>query len=893
MTHPAAAAATAAGHKYRAHQQAQAMAAAAGQAPPALAHALRDVLSLGANPERRPVDLHQGVAKGTWLPEEDKILIAYVAHHGPKDWNKLQTRGLLKRNGKSCRLRWVNQLKPGLQISKFLPGRTDNDVKNFWNLYIKRLKRIKGHHETLQQAHEDRELAAGGGGGDGGASGLAGGHGEPHDHHHGASRSEHLQQGLSAGAGAGAGHYEMGGQGPISSGSPSMSAGGGEGDLQDDPARASVSSHQGSPSPIQGQVQNQSQGQGQEAAILAGYTGIKHRLEPGKHVWPLQQRRREKAQARLGGSNGGACGGGAGCGSDISSALASNTSNLTGLTIDTSKVADKPAEMLLQQQDNIEDWLKTPTPSRHPMYVYPSSTYRYSPKYLSPRSPMTWSPGAFYSPRITRLRSPLPGGSEMSGDLSGSSLSLPGGLSAAMQPSQFSLADFEAAAGGSDAGSRLGLPLGGGGGGGAGLPGFEPAGARAEPLLDLSHHSNLGYQFQRPSHLGPSGSELLSKGGTTQPVQMMSAAASSQLSSTHLHLSGVPTKASGGAEIDMIATPGGGVGGGSMMVPLDMPLSKSPAGGGGQLAASLPFSEIPRQMEDLGSLGGGVLGNEHHAIMGTGGSGGIGVLLRSKSEKSGLERILGGGLKWEAGQQQPLGGSNGSGSGVLSRHHQHQSLSLGQSHSLKAGPGHSSYNGRALEREHLMLRATSASCLLDMPGSAGQLSSSSCERLRVARSHEGPLLGGGQVAAYEQLQVGSLGTTIPRALLRKSLGSYQQQVKAGGGMEGTMMLPIMETEASARAAARAARVAGAGGGGADGGRMDGRRGASSGGIKMEGGEQGEAGGPDASWQVEELIRSMLADNHDDLEPSPTSVPGVPAFSGSGSGSGGADQPFAD
>ena len=62
------------------------------------------------------MDFSQGLAKGTWLPEEDRILVAYVANFGPKQWNTLHTKGLLKRNGKSCRLRWVNQLKPGLQV---------------------------------------------------------------------------------------------------------------------------------------------------------------------------------------------------------------------------------------------------------------------------------------------------------------------------------------------------------------------------------------------------------------------------------------------------------------------------------------------------------------------------------------------------------------------------------------------------------------------------------------------------------------------------------------------------------------------------------------------------------------------------------------------------------
>ncbi|KAJ0961913.1 hypothetical protein J5N97_029741 [Dioscorea zingiberensis] len=106
--------------------------------------------------------------KGPWMAEEDEILMEYVKKHGPRDWSSIRSKGLLPRTGKSCRLRWVNKLKPNLKtgckfspeeertvidlqarfgnkwarIATYLPGRTDNDVKNFWSTRQKRLARL-------------------------------------------------------------------------------------------------------------------------------------------------------------------------------------------------------------------------------------------------------------------------------------------------------------------------------------------------------------------------------------------------------------------------------------------------------------------------------------------------------------------------------------------------------------------------------------------------------------------------------------------------------------------------------------------------------------------------------------------------------------------------------
>lgn len=56
-----------------------------------------------------------GLRKGPWKAEEDEVLLNHVKRYGPRDWSSIRSKGLLQRTGKSCRLRWVNKLRPNLK----------------------------------------------------------------------------------------------------------------------------------------------------------------------------------------------------------------------------------------------------------------------------------------------------------------------------------------------------------------------------------------------------------------------------------------------------------------------------------------------------------------------------------------------------------------------------------------------------------------------------------------------------------------------------------------------------------------------------------------------------------------------------------------------------------
>ncbi|XP_014521761.1 transcription factor MYB4 [Vigna radiata var. radiata] len=123
---------------------------------------------------RSPCCERLGLNKGFWSPEEDRILVNHINKHGHKNWHALPRQAGLLRCGKSCRLRWINYLRPDIKRGNFtseeedmiiqlhenlgnrwsaiaakLPGRTDNEINNVWNTHLK--KRLSQQDKDTNQ----------------------------------------------------------------------------------------------------------------------------------------------------------------------------------------------------------------------------------------------------------------------------------------------------------------------------------------------------------------------------------------------------------------------------------------------------------------------------------------------------------------------------------------------------------------------------------------------------------------------------------------------------------------------------------------------------------------------------------------------------------------------
>ncbi|KAG5056293.1 Transcription repressor MYB4 [Glycine max] len=135
---------------------------------------------------RAPCCSKVGLHRGPWTPREDALLTKYIQAHGKGQWRSLpKTAGLL-RCGKSCRLRWMNYLRPDIKrgnitpeeddliirmhsllgnrwslIAGRLPGRTDNEIKNYWNTHLSKKLRNQGTdpntHDKLTEAPEKKK----------------------------------------------------------------------------------------------------------------------------------------------------------------------------------------------------------------------------------------------------------------------------------------------------------------------------------------------------------------------------------------------------------------------------------------------------------------------------------------------------------------------------------------------------------------------------------------------------------------------------------------------------------------------------------------------------------------------------------------------------------------
>ncbi|KAI4323218.1 hypothetical protein L6164_022842 [Bauhinia variegata] len=144
---------------------------------------------------RKPCCDKNEVKRGPWSSSEDLKLITFIQRYGHDNWRALPKIAVptllclycsgLQRCGKSCRLRWINYLRPDVKrgsfteeeeatiirlhgalgnkwakIASHLPGRTDNEIKNVWNTHLKKKLQPKTSGSSDEELKQESTITS-------------------------------------------------------------------------------------------------------------------------------------------------------------------------------------------------------------------------------------------------------------------------------------------------------------------------------------------------------------------------------------------------------------------------------------------------------------------------------------------------------------------------------------------------------------------------------------------------------------------------------------------------------------------------------------------------------------------------------------------------------------